>query len=49
MLLFWIFGGSVLGIYFTLGSADVLVDLALIKMFGVTGAAITTTIAALVQ
>jgi hypothetical protein len=49
MVLFWIFGGSLLGIYFTLGSADVLVDLALIKLFGVTGAAISTTISALVQ
>ena len=49
MLLFWMFGGSLLGIYFTLGSADVLVDLALIKLFGVTGAAIATTISALVQ
>ena len=49
MLLFWMFGGSLLGIYFTLGSADVLADLALVKVFGVTGAAIATTISALVQ
>ena len=49
MLLFWMFGGSLLGIYFTLGSADVLADLALVKLFGVTGAAVATTISALVQ
>ena len=49
MVLFWMFGGSLLGIYFTLGSADVLADLALVKLFGVTGAAIATTISALAQ
>jgi hypothetical protein len=49
MVLFWMFGGSLLGIYFTLGSADVLADLALVKLFGVTSAAIATTISALAQ
>ena len=49
MVLFWMFGGSLLGIYFTLGSVDVLADLALVKLFGVTGAAIATTISALAQ
>jgi hypothetical protein len=35
-LLCWMFGGSLLGIYFTFGSADVWVDLALVRLFGVT-------------
>jgi hypothetical protein len=48
MLLFWIFGGPVVGFWITFGSLDVLADLALVKFFGVTSVAFATTISALV-
>jgi hypothetical protein len=48
MLLFWLYGGVVLGFYFTFASATVLEDLAVVKIFGVVLIALSTTISTLV-
>ncbi len=49
MLLFWLLGGFLLGFYFTFSSATVLEDLAVVKLFGVVFAALSTTISTLVS
>ena len=48
MIAFWMLGGPILGFWITFGSWDVLFDLGLIKIFGVTSVALASTASSLV-
>ena len=47
MIAFWMLGGPILGFWITFGSWDVLFDLGLIKIFGVTSVALASTASSL--
>jgi hypothetical protein len=44
MILYWLFGGFILGMWMTFGSWEILTDLALIKLFGGPSAVLSATL-----